>query len=125
MCCGCRQDPENSFYTMYVKGSDTATCDMKDSYTHEVSNGQDYIWGHYLEKETHERKGVLYFVDTSKYVYFFRENIVYPFVNMEEKRSRNGKEMLYLDNGDFCEVVAYVEATKMAMLHKGLNKQTM
>ena len=101
-------------YFMYVVNSGVAKSDMTDSYNHEIKAGQDYIHGHYLEKDSENKNGTLYRIHENNDVYFFKESIIYPFVNVEEKNGKHKK--LFLPNADYCDIIHFIEESKMALL---------
>ena len=80
-----------------------------------VEEGEDYIWGHYLEVDKRGSKGVHYKV-SEKTVFFYKTSIVYPFVDVDEQYDRKGKMVYYLDNVNYCDILRFVEETKMSML---------
>ena len=108
-------DTRHSLYFVFIKGSGMSEDDQQDAYGHQATKGQDFIWGHYLEEEKTLSKGVVYKFDETKKVFFFKESIVYPFVNVEEKYDRNGKMNFFLKT-DYCEALIFVEETKMSLL---------
>ena len=83
------------FYFVHIVGNGSAESDINDSYGHEVKEGQDYIWGHYLEVDKRGSKGVHYKV-SDKTVFFYKTSIVYPFVDVDEQCDRKGKISYYL-----------------------------
>ena len=46
-----------------------------------------------------------------KQVFFYKENVVYPFVNAEIK-----KDLFIVYDTDFCDVISYVEHVGMSIL---------
>ena len=53
---------------------------------------------------------------SDKTVFFFKDSIVYPFVDVAEQHDRKGKISYYLDNADYCDILRFVEETKMSFL---------
>ena len=69
--------------------------DIEDDYGHKIPQGQQYLVGNFLERKT----------------YFFKESIVYPFVQFS-----TFKMELYLTYNDFADILAFVEQTGMGSL---------
>ena len=118
------EDPDDNnnnrypFYFFYVNEVDlTAEFDTADDYNHKIKAGQSYLSGHYLEEITHKTKkgGYLYYVDDNKTVFVFKECIVYPFVQFEEIKISK-KQYLFLANEEYCEIIYFIEETKMGAL---------
>ena len=63
-----------------------------------------------MERTRSTKKGLL-FKEESKKTYFFKESIVYPFVQFSTLKME-----LYLTNNDFADILAFVEQTGMASL---------
>ena len=81
--------------------------DSYDSFGIKVPKKIIHLAGHFLEKNerltTEKKKGY----DLSKKVtYFFRENILYPRVNIQE-----GKRGLTLSMTDYTDILLYIEKT--------------
>ena len=87
-----------------------AAHDIEDDYGHKISQGQHYVVGNFF-KRTRSTKNGLLFKEEPKKTYFFKESIVYPFV-----QSSTLKMELYLINNDFADILAFVEQTGMASL---------
>ena len=87
-----------------------AAHDTEDDYGHKISQGQHYVVGNFF-KRTRSTKNGLLFKEEPKKTYFFKESIVYPFV-----QSSTLKMELYLINNDFADILAFVEQTGMASL---------
>ena len=102
-------------YFIYIVNSDVAEVDMTDSFKHDIKAGQEYISGYYLEKQSETLKGITYTINEKNSVFFFKESIVYPFVNVEEKPAKK-KKTLYISNNDYCDIIRFVEEAKMAVL---------
>lgn len=84
----------------------------KDIYGHVIPSGCSYVRGKYLEKHSETKKGLKYRkmkVDT----YFYKESVVYPFVN---HTMQNKNTIIHISKNDYCEVLAYVEASGMACI---------
>ena len=108
-------DSLDLLYFIYIVNSDVADVDMTDGCKHDIKAGQEYISGYYLEKRSETLKGITYTVNEKKSIFFYKESIVYPFVNAEEKPDKK-KKTLYISNNDYCDILRFVEETKMAVL---------
>ena len=83
---------------------------MGDSH-HSIKAGQEYVSGCYLEKRS--ERGNMHCEQES--VFFFKESIVYSFVNVQEKSVKKSKTM-FIYNEDFYDILHFVEETKMALI---------
>ena len=86
------------------------TAEMTDDYGHKVIQGQVCFKGRYLEKDSTSRKEQSFKL-MNKFAFFFKDNVVYPFVNFTEK-----KDLYVITNNDFCDVISYVEHYGMSVL---------
>ena len=66
-------------------------------------------WRRSLEEEFGEKKKGYYL--SKKVTYFFRENLLYPYVNIKE-----GKRGLTLSMTDYTDILNYIEMTGYAHL---------
>ena len=87
-----------------------AAHEIEDDYGHKISQGQQYVVGNFLERTRSTKKGLL-LKKESKKTYFFKESIVYPFVQFSTLKME-----LYLTNNDFADILAFVEQTGMVSL---------
>ena len=105
---------KDMFYFIFAESYCVAEFDM-DDFNHQIVEGQSYISGYYLEKKSDISKGITYTINTNKRVFFFPESIVYPFVNFMEN-SKGKKNTMFISNEDFCEVLCFVEKSKMSAI---------
>ena len=75
-----------------------------DDYGHTASAGQKYMLGYLLEQEHDQITKTKYKLMYKKKTNFYRESIVYPFVNISEI---NGHYII--SSRDFVDIVNYVE----------------
>ena len=61
---------------------------MTDDYGHKVIQGQVCFKRRYLEKDSTSRKEQLFKL-INKFAFFFKDNVVYPFVNFTENLQKN------------------------------------
>ena len=87
-----------------------AAHEIEDDYGHKISQGQQYVVGNFLERTRSTKKGLL-LKKESKKTYFFKESIVYPFVQFSTLKME-----LYLTNNDFADILSVVEQTGMVSL---------
>ena len=59
--------------------------------------------------------GISYFVHDKKTVHFYPESIVYPFVPFNEEH-KGKKNIFFITNEEYCEIIYFVEETKMAAI---------
>ena len=85
--------------------------DYQDIYGHSVPLNQPFLKCHYLERHVEKKKGVTY-RKNKDIVNIFRESIVYPLVDMEEKDTG----VFFLDNTHFFEILNYVQYSAMACI---------
>ena len=110
--CAMAADVKSVDMAWFVKVVDKikATEDIVDEYGHKILEGQIYLKGHYLERISDTKKNIKYKL-MNKTVYFFKENTVYPFVNLEI----NNCTYLITYN-EYCNILSYVEHFGMVSL---------
>ena len=87
-----------------------ATEDIVGECGHKIIEGQIYLKGHYLGRISDTKKNIKYKL-MNKTVYFFKENIIYPFINFEI----NNCTYLITYN-EYCDILSYVEHFGMVSL---------
>ena len=107
---------DDLFYFIYIVESSIAEMDMMDhpDYGHVVQKDEEYVSGYYLEKHSETCKGKMYSINKKKDVFFFKESIIYPFMNFTEVNGK--KKRMFLSNEDYCDLLHFVDETKMAMI---------
>ena len=75
-----------------------------DDHGNAVGQGVRYLKGHFLEKTDEKDNRKLYKL-SKKQTFFYRENVVYPYVNFQET-----KKGFALNNSDMMEIIQFVEA---------------
>ena len=75
-----------------------------DDYGNIIADGSKYIKGQFLEF-LHENKNKKNYKLSNKVTYFYKESILYPFVNMNE--NKNSFELSY---SDFADIIYFVES---------------
>ena len=76
-----------------------------DSYQHEIAPGMVHLRGHFLERDEKHSNTKTYVYNLSKDItYFFKESILYPYVNIEEENNR-----LSLSVTDYTDILYYTE----------------
>ena len=73
-------------------------------YDIQITAGQEYIEGQFLEKLNTTTKGHLYRLDKKK-TFFFHEFVVYSFAQFQCTKKR-----IFLSNEEFVEILNYVES---------------
>ena len=77
----------------------------KCDYWHGIEPGMIHHVGHFYEKEEkYSSKKQIGFELSKKCTYFYKENILYPFVNIQE-----GKKGHFLTNQDYVDTLIYIE----------------
>ena len=80
-----RQLRGDKFWLIRVDQTDLrATGDTVDSYGHRIPEGYSYISGHFLERLCDSRKSTIY-QEEERTTFFYKENVVYPFVELHAK----------------------------------------
>ena len=70
--------------------------------------GADYLEGHNLEEVDSNKKGLTFKI-SKKRLCFYKESVVYPFVQAKES-----KKGYFITSNDYVDILNYVE-------HKGLS----
>ena len=83
-----------------------------DDYGHQIAIGQSYLIGNYFEKEARSssKHGQMYKCMKKK-VFFYKESVVYPFVNLESRKNN-----YFITNIDFYYVLSYAEHNGMSAI---------
>lgn len=95
----------------FVKINDyiTADVDVTDDYGVQIAAGQSYIEGHFLEKVSSSNKGHIYKLQEKKKTFFFRESVVYPFVQiLPSKRGH------FLSINEYVEILNFIESNGLS-----------
>lgn len=100
----------DTFWLIKITNMLTTKESVIDDYLHKIPPGEEYLVGHYLERESSNSKGQLFYV-TKKEVYFYKECIVYPFVNLKERKNK-----WFISNEDYVDVLYFVENTELYSL---------
>ena len=91
----------------YVKVLEVNQCSDKnevDGYCNEIPKGVTYFVGNFLVRD-HRGKRCTYFnLETDKKTYFYKESVLYPFVNILEEKNK-----LLLKDEDYTDILMYVE----------------
>ena len=94
-----------------VKGEFESTTSVCDDYGHIVTPGQKYMLGHSLEQVSGPITSKIYKL-IDKETIFYKENIVYPFVNVTEKKGKHN-----ISSRDFIDIINFVEHNGLATLY--------
>ena len=68
--------------------------------------GQSYLKCHFLERIHSTSKGHIFKIEHLKKTYFFKESIIYPFVQLSET-----KKGLFLSNNEYVDILMYIQNT--------------
>lgn len=85
--------------------------DVKDDYENVVVRGESFFKGHFLEM-IKEKKSHKVFKLSSKITFFYKESVIYPFINMEE----TDKGFHQLHNNDLVDIINFAEANNYCHL---------
>ena len=96
---------------MQIIGEFDSPENVIDDYGHTASSGQKYMLGNFLEQVHDQITRTKYKLMHKKKTIFYRESIVYPFVNMSEI---NGHYII--SSRDFVDIINYVEHYALATL---------
>ena len=84
---------------------------MEDGYGNIILMGQHYLKGNFLEREYMTTKGHIFKVNKKKETMLFKETILYPFVNFQER-----KKGLFLSNNDYVDILLYTQNSEVTGL---------
>ena len=93
-----------------IDDNDCVSPDCKDSYDNYIAEGVHYLKGRFLEVIDENESRKLYKLSDLK-TFFYKESVVYPYVNIEETRKG-----LVLKNKDLVDIIQYVEANNFSHL---------
>ena len=85
----------------------TGDTSVRDNYGNSVAAGQAYIEGKFLERGKYPN----IYKETKKTTYFYRETVVYPFV--ETVPTKNGD---YISTAEVNNIICYVESNNMTAI---------
>ena len=110
--CAVAADQQSSDTVWFIKieGESITKEEICDDYGVKVGLGQKYLYGKFLEKEGTCRGGQKFKL-MRKTTFFYKESVVYPFVNFDYR-----KHLYVISNNDFCDVISYVDHYGMAAL---------
>ena len=100
----------DTIWFVYIVDVEEALDDKLDSYGHAIPPGHMYVRARYLERMGDTNKGQKYKL-MSKEVFLYKESIVYPFVNMEQK-----KDHYFISKSAFYDVLTYAEQSGMCSI---------
>ena len=98
----------------FIKVNEVKLCSSQeqvDDYGHIIPAGTTYLPGNFLERTSYETKSVTYKMLNHKVTYFYKESVVFPFVNFAE-----GKKGYILTNGDYTGILMHVEQNGLVHL---------
>ena len=94
----------NTVWFIHIDSQSTATEDLTDEYGVKVGAGQMFYMGSFLEQLSAVKSGI-YCKKMKKRASFFKESVLYPFVNLELKADRR----YFITCKDFFDILCYVE----------------
>ena len=93
---------------------------VSDAWGHKSPVGTSYIKGYYLEKQYAVRNGTKYTLNKKKVVHFYKEMVVYPFVNVQKGQGHD----FVISNNDYVDVLNYVETHRLAHIAQVANSDS-
>jgi len=94
-----KTSPETVWFIKVINSIRSATNDITDDYGVCIASSQKFLEGEILEKVNSLNKGSLY-KKSKKKTFFFRESVVYPFVQLQET-----KKGLFLSTNELVEIL--------------------
>ena len=104
------KDVQDTIWVIKVTETKCVGDGSADDYKINIPMGQEHMKGHFLEQK-HITKTSTIFSLSTKVTHFYKETVVFTFVNVKE--SKKGFE---IDNQDWLDIVFYVEQTGYAHL---------
>ena len=102
---------ETMWFVKITKEVEQAENGLLDDYCNAVAAGESYLEGHFLEKQHETTRGFLYKVNLKKKTFFFKESVLYPFVNFSERKTG-----LFLDNHDYVDILYNIQKSGASIL---------
>ena len=98
----------DTVWIVKIIGDDIANDhNVVDDYGHQIAIGQNYLIGHYFERYvSFSSKHGKSFKCMKMKGFFYKECVVYPFVNLQPQPS---KQNHFISNADFHKVISYAE----------------
>ena len=93
----------DTLWFVQIKGEFESTTSVSDDYGHIVTPGQKYMLGHFLEQVSDQITSKTYKL-IDKETIFYRESVVYPFVNVTEKKGK-----YIISSRDYIDIINFVE----------------
>ena len=100
-----KSSPDTMWFILITEEECIVNCDSIDDYGFKVAAGQPFLKGHFLEKVGECRGGIKFKAQTKKHTYFYKDSVVYPFVNFVQ----SGDDLYTISDIDNYEVLCYVE----------------
>ena len=94
----------DTVWFIHIDSQSTATEDLTDEYGVKVGAGQMFYMGSFLEQLSAVKSGI-YYKKMKKRASFFKESVLYPFVNLELKADRR----YFITCKVFFDILCYVE----------------
>ena len=88
----------------FIRIDSQSTEDLTDEYGVKVGAGQMFYMGSFLEQSRAVKSGI-YYKKMKKRAFFFKESVVYPFVNLESKAGGR----YFITCKDFVDILCYVK----------------
>ena len=101
----------DTIWFIRVSGNECIGCDNeKDDYGNVVPYGESFFKGHFLELVV-EKSSHRVYKQSKKITFFYKESVIYPYVNMAET-----EKGYILKNVDLMDIINFAEANNYCHL---------
>ena len=80
------QKSKDTIWFIKITNKSSAIDSMSDDYGNKIAPDQQYLEGHFMEETVSLLKGYTYKLNEKKKTFFFKETVVYPFVQFKETK---------------------------------------
>lgn len=93
------------WFIQVIEINRVCTTTVTDNYNHEIPRGMVHLTGNFLERDDkHSTSKATAYTLLKQVTFFYKENILYPYVNIQEKNNR-----LSLSVSDYTDILYYIE----------------
>jgi len=104
------KDSNTDFWFIYIISTNLCSIeDVRDDYNGIIPKANVYHTGYFLEKINFDKKSRTYKMEKSKVTFFYKESVLFPFVNFHVNKGDN----LILKNEDYTDIVVYIEQNSL------------
>ena len=98
------QKAKDTIWFIKITNISSVIDSISDDYGNKIAPGQQYLEGHFMEETVSSLKGYTYKLNEKKKTFFFKETVVYPFVQFEETKKGH-----FITMQQFTDIINYVE----------------